>query len=390
MFNFIDYLLEYTKQAESPTEFWRWAGLAGLNAIIRDNIYLETSIVGTVYPNMYVILLSDSGIARKAAPCKFIGRLIQTIGNTKFVSGRSSMQAVVKELGTTYTNESGTMVSGSAGLLYSEELSSFVVQDPATIPLLIDLYDYHEIWKSNLISGSTRLRNVCVSLLAASNSDLFKSVYTDQAIKGGLLGRTLIVKEDKARHRKSLFDLNHSSLSVDPLLHHLVKLSRIKGAITVTEEAKKEYNDWYYSVPENVFEDKIGFGSRLGTHVFKVALALGAAREDFERMLTINDIQRSIELCLSLRKNYKQLTLVTGLSNLTAQTAIIIKLIASESNHHISRIKLIQRTLGDVELEQLDKILELLIQGNLLKVEGKNMEPGYKLTQEGIEKLLGV
>ena len=142
MFNFIDYYLNYTAEAESPTEFWKWSAIATLSAILKNNVFIEYSI-GSVFPNLYVILYSDSGVARKAAPCKFAGKLIQLIGNTKFISGRASMQAVVRELAQTHATEKG-IISEATGILYSEELSAFAVRDPATIPLLTDLYDPHE------------------------------------------------------------------------------------------------------------------------------------------------------------------------------------------------------------------------------------------------------
>src|SRR5688572_31191779 len=118
------------------------------------------------------------------------------------------------------------MVSGASGLMYSEELSSFLVDDPVAIPLLIDLYDYHEVWESKLITSHWKLKEVCLSLLCASNSNLFKSVYTERAINGGLLGRTFIIREERARHRKSLIDFSKLELNgqIDPdrLYKHLV------------------------------------------------------------------------------------------------------------------------------------------------------------------------
>ena len=91
---------------ESPTIFWKWSAISCLSAVLRDNVYL-TLPIGLIFPNQYVILLADSGGARKGAPCKFAFKLIKGVGNTKYINGRTSIQAVVKEMGQTYTNDTG-------------------------------------------------------------------------------------------------------------------------------------------------------------------------------------------------------------------------------------------------------------------------------------------
>ena len=387
-FNFIDYFIKYTEQAESPEAFWRWAAISTLSATMRSNVFVKCSI-GTIYPNMFIILFSDSGIARKAAPCKFAGRLLQDVQATKFINGRATMQAVIKELSLANTNEKGDLISGASGLLYTEELSSFAVQDPATIPILTDIYDYHESWATNLISGSYRLKQVCVSLLAASNSDLFRAVYTEQAIKGGLLGRTFIIKQDSARHRKSLLDLQESTMDYQPLLAHLKRVKTMKGGVSFTEKATTLYNDWYYGMPNDYFQDKIGFSSRLGTHVLKVALALGVARGDFEMELNEWDIQEAIELCGVVKQNYKGIILATGASTLAAATALVLKIIATQPKHTIKREKLIQMMLGEVRMDDFDTIMLMLCNANMVKEFAKNSAVQYELTANGVKTILG-
>ncbi len=396
MFNFIDYLLKVTENTESPEEFWRWAGISCLSIVLRDNVYAEIPILGKIYPNMYVILFGDSGIVRKGGPCKFVGKLIQAIGNTKFINGRSSMQAVVRELGLSYTNKQGFMITGASGAMYTEELASFAIQDPATVPLLIDLYDFHENWNSNLVSGNLKLSNVCLSLLAASNSDLFRSTFTEMAIKGGLLGRTMIVKADKGRKRVSMFDMGKktvqneqdTSAGLQPLIDHLRKLATIKGPLNASDDAITEYNTWYYDLPDEEFNDKIGFGSRLGTHVIKVALALAAARDDFSCLIEQRDVEEAIIRCKEIKVAYKGIAAGIGYSTTAYQTSLVIKTILAAPNQHIKRKKLIQKLLGDVEQDGLDKIIALLVQGGLAAEVSINMEPGIKITAEGIDVLV--
>lgn len=387
-FNFIDYVIDYTKEAESPTEFWRWAAISALSSTMRSNVFVKCSI-GTIYPNMFIILFSDSGIARKAAPCKFAGRLVQEINSTKFINGRASMQAVIKELSLASTSEKGNLITGASGLLYTEELSSFAVQDPATIPILTDLYDYHETWSTNLVSGTFKLKQVCVSLLGASNSDLFRTVYTEQAIKGGLLGRTFIIKQDNARHRKSLLDLEESKMDYLPLLEHLKKVKELKGQIRFAEAAKTKYNDWYYGLPTEYFQDKIGFSARLGTHVLKVAMSLCVARKALDLVITAADIEESIILCTDIKKNYKSVTIASGGSTTASQTALILKQLATANGGKLVRETLMQRMIGEVDIASFNGICQMLEESNLIKTVGLNGTVFITLTENGKKLVLG-
>jgi len=390
MFNFIEYYLKYHRERESPDIFWYWSAIATLAAVMRDNVYLEV-LDDKIFPNLYMVLMADSGIYRKDAPCKAAARLIQEIGNTRFIGGRNSIQSAIKELGESYENHRGDMVSDASAVLFNAELSSLLVKDEQAISLLTTLYDYHENWTDTLISrGRVELEHVCISLLSASNSKLFGAVYTDEAIEGGLLGRTLIVKPTKKRKRRSLFEFSKNKPDKTPLIEHLKRVSKIKGPIRYTPAAEHEYNVWYREIPDHVFEDRIGFGSRLGTHVFKVSLAIAAAREDFDLLVEITDVQEAIISCQSLRGNYKEITIAAGISSRSKQTAIILQLLLRQPGRQISRAALIQRTIGDLEGETLDSILTYLEAAEMVVTSSiRTGVLGYTLTPKAIAMVSG-
>lgn len=386
MFNFIDYFINHTKDMESPEIYWRWAAISCLSTIMRDNIYFKWR-GGLMYPNLYIVIVAISGITRKASPLKFVQKLVNLVGNTKFVGGRSSIQAVIKDLSMNYTTDNGEIVTGAACLLYSEELDSFCVQDPATVSLLTDLYDYHERWSSNLVSQKLHLKNVCVSMLAASNSTLFTNVYNDFAVTGGLLGRTLVISEERPRRRMSLFELKPDENSAMPLLNHLKKISKIKGTVNATDESMEFFTKWYHQIPEDVFTDKIGFGNRMDKHVLKVALSIAAARDDFNLLIEQEDIEQAIDLVTALRKNYKLIIVGSGISSKSKQAALVVKVILEEDGAIITRGRLIQKLFGDIDLTTLDEILLMMEHGGFLVTRMENNVVGYGLTKQALKDL---
>jgi len=57
------------------------------------------------------------------------------------------------------------------------------------------------------------------------------------------------------------------------LVEHLTNLSKCKGAISVTDEARKYYDDWYMSIEDDKF-DRAGVIARMHTGVLKVSILL--------------------------------------------------------------------------------------------------------------------
>ena len=102
MSTFLELLLDHTKSYESPTMFWKWSGYASIAAVLRDNVWKNFGDK-RLYPNIYVLFLAESG-SRKGPPVDLSEQMLKEIGNTKCISGRSSIQGIVDELAHTETN----------------------------------------------------------------------------------------------------------------------------------------------------------------------------------------------------------------------------------------------------------------------------------------------
>src|SRR5438874_2133996 len=98
--NWLDELLAQHAEVETPKNFWYWSGLATISAILKDNVYLDRggSKDYRLYPNIYVMLYADSAL-RKGPPVSLAKNLVKKVNNTRVISGRSSIQGILKELG---------------------------------------------------------------------------------------------------------------------------------------------------------------------------------------------------------------------------------------------------------------------------------------------------
>lgn len=380
--NFITRLLEHMDDAESPNSYIVWAGLATLAAILRDNVYFQFRY-DKIFPNIYVIIVAGSSATRKDAPVRIAEKLIRDVGTTKIVSGRTSIQAVMKILSENYTNAQGHRLKGASGILCSKELSDLIVDDPVAMKVITDWYDCHDIWDNNLVSsGVSKLENLCVTILAASNDILFQDVFKNSEIYGGLLARSFIVSETRRKKKNSRMYDRLDQVDLYPLLiKHLESLTKLKGALIFTDSARLYYDQWYQSIDDERF-DRAGVIARMHTGVLKVAILLAAARPDFEMTVQEKDVEGSIDLCLGLIKNYKQITVVNGRSELATPMNMILGELIKDKDHCIQRKVLIQRLLGSIDSQIMDRCTETLIDADFIAITAKGGNPAYRLTDK--------
>lgn len=380
--NFITTLVEHLSDAESPNSYIVWSGLTIISATLKDNVFFKFKH-GKIYPNIYTIIVAGSSATRKDAPIRMAETLLRDLGTTKVISGRASIQAVMKVLSENYTNDKGHRLKGASGILLSKELSDLIVDDPVAMKVITDWYDCHDHWDNNLVgSGVARLENLCVTILAASNDILFQDVFKNSEIYGGLLARSFIISETKRKKKNSrMFDVMDQTDLYPVLLDHLRRLVDLKGPVALTDDARHYYDDWYNSIEDDKF-DRAGVIARMHTGVLKVAILLAAARDDFDMTVREEDVEHSIDLCLGLVKNYKQITVVSGKSELANPMNLMLAELLKEKDHCIQRRVLIQRLLGSLDSTIMDRCTETLIDAEFIHITSKGGVPAYKLTDK--------
>jgi len=384
--DFISRYIDYTSAYESPTEFFYWSCVAGISATLRDNCYM---LLGDtrVYPNVYILIVARPAM-RKAKPLNSTIELLKNINNTKIIEGRTSIQAVIQRLGEVERLKNGITINGASGLIFSEEISAMFTEDEATIPVLTDLYDFKSSYTSSLVSrGTTKLTNVVITMLGASNEELLKPIFNNRAIYGGLLSRCLIVYGDKVRHRNSLVYEESKKYDPKPLQEGLRKIAGLKGYFRLTEEAKLYYDQWYHNVcPELEKKGSVtGADGRIHTNVLKLAM-ITAVSARCELTVTKEDVMVAIENCQSLFVNYRRLTLGSGKSKEAEPTVIILKALWESPEHKLTRKELMYKCWADVSDDTLTLVEKTLVTAGLITIiEGKSGVQTFQLQEAAIK-----
>lgn len=390
--NFLEEFLRATEDVESPTSFLTWAALSGVSTVLRDNVWIEIrSQMRHIYPNLYILLIGDSGEVRKGGPLKIISSLLRPILNTKVIEGRASIQGVIKELASVISKD-GKTIKGASGLLYSEEFKSFLVKDDSTTALLTDLYDFHEEWIYTLKNEERMvLKNVCLNLLTASNAAFLKSMFYETDIRGGLVGRTIVVVESEPRKKSSGWEEGKdAAIPRQHLIDLLGRIAGLKGEVVPSQGCRRYYNDWYHNLDTKSIASGTGFEPRIHTHVLKVAVVIAACEDGWDMILQKSHIEKAIELLFPLVKNYKQIaSTITQSTNYVANIATeIITILLKTPEMRDTRQGLLQKLIGKTDTETLDKALITLQNTGFVDISATGSDQWWVLSKKGLEVLM--
>lgn len=383
--DFVSEFIKFYALMESPTSFWRWSSYALIAATLRNKVYYEYG-TGKIYPNIYVILLADSAEYRKGAPIIASRTLLNLIKITKVFSGTASIQGILDDLSQDVADrKSGIPIKGGSCIITADELAAFFVADTRLIPLITDMWDYREEYPYKLKSNTVIIKDLCTTMLAASNETFLREVYDPRALYGGLLGRTFMIKPDETREPNSLMYMNlEGDYDKKRLTDLLEKIKKLNGPVTKTKEAAKYYDNWYRELYKKykTHPDKTGVLQRMHTNVIKLALILSAANYSLE--ITEEIFAESISQCTSLRPNYELYVIGAGKSSLADIASKFLKELWESEKHIIGRREFLGKYFTDITAEDFDKLLTTMQTGDIIELVVSGVEIKYKLTSKGI------
>ena len=395
----LETLLYQHSELESPTNFWLWGGLAAISAVVKDNVWLDRQIYN-LYPNIYVMFHAESGL-KKGPPISMAKQLVRAVGGTRIISGRSSIQGILKELGTAQTQPGGKVLNKSTAFICSSELTSSIVEDKVATDILTDLYDrQYNIgeWRSLLKMESFNLKDPTITMLTATNEAHSADFFGKKDIHGGYFARTFVISENKRNRANSLLVplLNPPKyLELAEYLKELAKLvgpfqplacaeptdvcyipftEHITGGTNYFSPAGLLYQKWYEEfitqMVEQEIRDDTGTLNRFGDSVLKVAMILALARSP-ELYIDEDSMQQAIDYCEKLVGNVRQMTHgKKGLSESKGIKNLIIEEILGRQNNQISRQMLLKKMWAHYkEASELDEIMMSFDQAGMIKTE---------------------
>lgn len=392
--SWIQNLLDSTEIYEAPNNYYFWSGLAAISASVRDKVWLRRgSDKFKTYPNIYVLLLAKTGITRKSAPISLIQQIISEAKVTRVISGRSSIEKIIDDLGTSYTTESGMVVRESSALIIAGELTASVIGNSQALTILTDLFDrsyYEGVWTINLKSGVKKLNHPCVSFLAATNDQHMKAFFEAKDMYGGFLGRTFVISADAPKRLNSLVLEEELFPDIKELAKYLREISKLEGAFKWECGAAEHFDSWYkgYYGPvhrgEADVDDKTGTFSRIGDHTLKVAMLLSLSKGT-NLVISSEDIREAIELCEPFVEVSARAVRGIGKSPLASQTAMVMDFL-EKRNGYATRVQILNAFQGDIDPGDLTNIGIHLEETKFAQIEMSRGIISYRMDKDVLDK----
>ncbi len=368
-------------QIETPKIWLLWSAICTISAITAPNVRLKRGKYFSK-PNLYVLLFGDSGLTKGFGP-SVSKKLVDMVGNTRVISGRGSIEGIIKELAINKSRADGSVPYKDArGYLVSGEFSSSLLNSDDALIILTDLYDahYHEDWKNTLKNSPVEhLRFPCITMLSGTNQSMFDMMIDKSHHESGLIGRTLLIKADKKERYNAFTDDTEPPFDFEMLAAPLKELATVKGDFWYTPGGKSTFEEWYYGYCESKQEDKTGTSQRLHEHVLKVAMILNLSR-GADLKLSQDDIEQAIDLCLNLSSMAKFATSGSGESDIAKQVRIFIEILIANDGT-ISRAGALRKGHGRFDHMELDKIVTTLQQAQFITQYG-DKEIVYKVNEK--------
>lgn len=371
----IEAILASTSAFEAPRKFYYWSALSAISAVLKDRVWFNMGDNYNVYPNIYVLLYGPSGI-RKGPAIALAEDLVSRVDNTRVIDGRSSIEAVIKELGTVITRPGKEIIKDSCGFMVASELSSSIIGNNAAMDIMTNLYDrlYNEKeWKYRLKVGeSCKLIKPTITWLSGTNEALFRDFIPEKNLHGGLIGRMFVISETRKFLSNSLMFKTTAPDKVQ-LGMQLKEISKLTGEFTMTDDVRHAVDTWYMKFDKEIapgIKDETGFVSRVEDFVIKMGILVSAGRRG-DKQILIEDIMEGINVILPLIVPTKRVvnSVKKNDASLVTKRGLVLTYLSNKEDCKEERGRLLQNLGLQVDSEDLDKIAQYMIQMNVLTID---------------------
>lgn len=314
--NWLDAYMLYTSKTESAKQFHRWVGISAIASVLQRKVWLKFGMF-KVFPNMYIVLTADPGVARKTQAIRIGQEFLSEIPDVKLSPDSCSARQLFCDLEEAIKVEEmpdGKLYPHCSLTVSSDEFESFLGDKKTNtemITILTNMYDcksgpYKHKTKH---SGKNNIENPYLNLIAGTTPSSLAESFPIKAIGGGLGTRIIFVWAYDRDHAEAYPEEGGDPELKQKLIHDLSIMARDYGEKRYSPEARKWWDDWYNSYdirsPNKLCDNPkfMGWYSRKSTHVQKLAICLHAAEsnepvintQSFTKALAcIEDIEREM------------------------------------------------------------------------------------------------
>lgn len=364
--DWIDAYMTYVDESEPPDTFKRWVAISLISACLQRKCWLPWGEI-TFYPNLYIVLCSPPGKARKGTAMDVGLKLLQESAiKIKLAAEAITREALIRELRNsrvTYVFSNDIRMVHSSLTIYSNELVVFLGnQNKNLLNDLTDWYDCRDKWVYRTKGqGTDDINGVFVNILGAATPSMIQSALPPEAIGGGLTSRIVFIFEFERGKDVALPRETEEMKRLRPLLiSDLEVIKNMGGHFIVTEDFEEIYKDWYleerHKVHRTLLDDEkfAGYIERRPATLLKMSMVMSASRSS-EMLISGEDFIRGLTYLEQVEQKMAYALGGVGRRDITPYMSQILYYIRRIGETNFT--DLLRRFMTDVSRAELEDIL---------------------------------
>lgn len=374
--NWLDGYKKYTEETESAPILHTWVGLSTVASVLRRKVWLRVGRL-KVYPNMYVVLVAEPGVARKTQAINYSIPLVREIAGVRLSADAITKEALTQDIAESRDASilpNGDVVEHCSISIVSKEFESFLGQkkeNTKMLVLLTDLFDAPDKWDYRTKnSGADATVAVCINLLAATTPDSIASSLPVQAIGGGLTSRIMFVWASGKTRKVTAPPEPDPELKI-AVLQDLAAISRLSGEYVMSEDCFRKWDAWYTAYdeidPHRLVPDKSfrGWYSRKPLYLQKLALIHTAACTD-STVIEWSAYEAALKDVEEAEQHMGRTFSAVGRSEVSPDVDSVMREI--EVRKVVSEKKLLQLVWRDIDAKKFDNVIDTILRtGKVLR-----------------------
>ncbi len=292
----IDGYMQYTAGHESTDRIRKWSFISAIAGALERRVWLDRAYY-TLFPNLYVFIIGKSGLIKKSTSTAIAVNLLREMQGIKLMSERLTAASLIGQLADSGKKfeVDGKFINQSPLFAYASELAVFLSEVFGSITELLTTFydcqpnDSSKAWIHHTKgSGETKIFGPCLNILGASTKSwLTKCIPKNEMMEGGFTSRIIFVVENRIPKTLVAWPQlsEHSVVLKEKLIEDLRCIYSLKGKFEVELEAKQFFTEWYEHhmreiLPQNLDPRMVGYMSRKGDSILKLAMIKAAAEGD--------------------------------------------------------------------------------------------------------------
>lgn len=356
--NWLQGYLAYTAEQESPEVVHLWCAISAIAGALRRRVFFSMGYF-TIYPNMYVVLVSPPGKCKKSTAMAIARRRLAHVPGINFTVDSTSRERLIQDLSQVYVDGHSSMTA------YSSEFASLVATSQMDmIAFLTDIFDSPDEWTHKTKGGGTnKIKSPYLNLIAGTTPDWIARAMPLDTIGIGLTSRIVFVYADTPRASNPFPELSDSQRTLATLLEEdLQDIAGMQGEFKFSPEAKELYIEWYKnrrSVDDHTDPRLAGYYERKPIHLLKLCMIVSASRcSDME--ISTGDYLGALHLIEQVEQDMPHVFAFVGRNplNVAYEDAMVLLLSQPEG---VTKGELMDAFKHNVRKEELDEVLDTLM-----------------------------